>query len=151
MPDEEIDRLREGALEIGAIFGPTHAEVREVIQESTKQRLAVGGIRSGVEDVRVPELINGPGGADFLRRIANVQRQEHSVEAFGVVTDIRHPRVFFDELPLDHRKVERGNPLEGNLQLRVSLDEPLCFVESQNLGSFQHLAKDIPGLYRCQS
>src|SRR5665213_1850846 len=52
-----IDRLDVGVLQGPGIILAAHAEVREVIQKSAKDRLAVLSVGSGVEDVLVPHLV----------------------------------------------------------------------------------------------
>jgi hypothetical protein len=81
------------------------------MQKFTEQSLAVSGVCCSVKDVRVPEFIDRSGWADLLPRVPHVQRKEHAIESLGIVAGIMCPLVFFDELSLDHRKVEGSNPL----------------------------------------
>lgn len=48
MTDEELDRFREGLLEIQAVIISAQTEIREVVEHIPKQRLAIASVRPSV-------------------------------------------------------------------------------------------------------
>jgi len=51
--------------EIPAVLLATHAEIRKVVQEVAEDLVAILGILPGVQDVRMPELVDQLGGDDY--------------------------------------------------------------------------------------
>lgn len=110
-------RLLELLLKVGGVVLVAHPEVREVVEEEAEDGLAVLLVLEGVQDVRVPELVELPRGDDDHARVEGVQQQEaaiHHLELFDRLLvhafrlELRHDR-------LEVQTVDEGLVLFGGL------------------------------------
>lgn len=123
----EVTRCLEALRPALLVVLTTHPEVREVVQEEPEGSLAVLGVLEGIEDVRVPDLVDLLGGDDGLIGVHRDQLEEPTV-----LHD--RPLRFGDAHAFDVRF--RVNQLEGDrteVQL-VDATEPFLGIDCQCVG-----------------
>ncbi len=92
---EQSAGLMPGVLQIPGVVLTSQTEVRKVVQKPAKDFLAVPVILPCIKDVRVPELVNGVAGDDFLLRVKKIELEEHLIKALGLVGVFGRPALAF--------------------------------------------------------
>lgn len=111
----------EGVFKILCILFPAHAEVGVVMEVAAEGLFAVLDVRAGVQDVLVPEEIDGVG-RDHALAVALHQGEPALVFELGFVGLLERPALAFvlvAQLHLDHLEVEGGD-----LRVDALGDEP---------------------------
>ncbi len=99
------------------------SEVRKVVNEVPKDRLAVFSIAPSVEDVSVPKLINRDTGTVLVLRIKNTKHKETLVPDLGSIRLFLAPSIAFGlgdhELCLEFSKVKCFDSLNSARSLHT--------------------------------
>ena len=114
-------RAAEGVLEVLGVLFPAHAEVGVVVKVAAEELIAVGDVSTGVEDVLVPEEIDGVG-RDHALAVTLHEGEPAFVFELGLVGLLERPALAFvlvAQLHLDHLEVEGGD-----LRVDALGDEP---------------------------
>ncbi len=101
----------ERVLEVLGVLLPAHAEVRVVVEVAAEGLVAVNHVGAGIEDVLVPEEIDGVG-RDHALAVALHQGEPALVLELGFVGLLGRPALAFvlvAQLHLDHLEVESGD------------------------------------------
>lgn len=101
----------ERVLEVLSVLLPAHAEVRVVVEVAAEGLVAVSHVGAGVEDVLVPEEIDGIS-RDHALAVALHQGEPALILKLGFVGLLGRPALAFvlvAQLHLDHLEVEGGD------------------------------------------
>ena len=107
----EVLGAAEGVFEILGVLLPAHAEVGVMVEVTAEELIAVADVGAGIEDVLVPEEIDGVG-RDHALAVALHQGEPALVLELGFVGLLERPALAFvlvAQLHLDHLEVEGGD------------------------------------------